>query len=171
MDCDTLLPLVLQAAENREHELSAPDQERLTTHLAACAECRRAVDDQRAVRSVLTARVDAEPPSDLASRVLSQVNTGASWTELFRWRTWTLRLAPVAAALVLWAVTIGGGASESSQSVGLSDITESWAFTEPEIDARPAFTLLGQDDVSGGELLDAFLSAEPDDVPIVGDSL
>ena len=170
MNCDTLLPLVLEAAENREHQLSAADRERLSTHLAECSHCRQTVDEQRDVRNVLTARVDAEPSRDFAARVSAEVTATVSWTELLRWRTWTLRLAPVAAALVVLALT-AGGSTESSEPARLADLTESWAFTGLEVDTRPAFTLLGQDDVSGGELLDAVLSAEPDDVPIVGDSL
>ena len=171
MKCDRLLPLLLEAAENRENELSATDRQRLRAHLAECAACRQAIAEQRAVRNTLTARADADPPPDLAAQVVARLATGASWSDVFQWRTWTLRLAPVAAVLGLVALTGGGGVSESSEPAGLADLTESWAFVESELDARPAFTLLGRDDVSGGDLLEAVLSAEPDDLPIVGNSL
>lgn len=170
MKCETLLPLVLEAVENRDERLSATDREQLRAHLAECVACREAIAEQRVVRNMLAARVDAEPPPNFAAHVVARMARGASWSELFAWRTWTLRLAPVAAVLLVLAFA-GGETSESSQPEGLADLTESWAFVELDFDSRPAFTLLGENDVSGGELLEAVLSAEPDDVPVAGDSL
>jgi hypothetical protein len=48
-----------------------------------------------------------------------------------------------------------------------AELAESWAFGDDE--APPAFTLWGQEDVAGDLLLDAILSAEPDDTLSGGD--
>lgn len=170
MTCDPLIPLLLYAAEAREAELSAADRQQLRVHLEECVHCRQALDEQRAVRSRVAARPDAEPPPDFVGRIVAKAATETSWSELVRWRTWTLRLTPVAAALVIVALAGADGDTSFSETDELASLIDSWAFAGAEIDARPAFTLLGQAGVGGDELLEAVLSAEPDDLPVVEDS-
>ena len=180
MSCEAWRPLLTQAAENRLDGLNATDQKSLTVHLAQCPECRDALDDQRAVREALSTRGDAPVPAGFAGRVASVVSVGAAstsavdvapaWVEMLRWRTWSYRLAPLAAGLLLFGVVTARSASESGESVGLSDLAESWAFGAQDMDARPAFTVWGQGDVGGDALLDAVLSAEPDEPLTEGDA-
>ena len=147
-------------------ELDPQTRQALTDHLAGCRDCREALDEQRTVRRLLTSRVDARPPTGFAERVVSRLDTGPSWMDALRWRTWTYRLAPVAAGLLVfavvttWATTPTGNATETTD--GLPDLAESWAFGEQDVDARPAFTLWGRDDVTPDMLLEALLSVEPD---------
>ena len=81
---------------------------------------------------------------------------------MLRWRTWTYRLVPVATGLLLLGLaTARSTPTQAESAVGLSELTEAWAFGEEG--TTPAFTLWGQENVAGGLLLDAILSAEPDE--------
>ena len=163
MSCDTWFPMLLVAAEDRLDELDVTERDRLTAHLARCTDCRDALDEQRAVRAVLTARRDAQVPAGFAARVAAQVTVDSSWIDLLQWRTWSFRLAPLAAGLLLVAVVTARSASSASETAGLSDLAEVWAFGGQGTDAQPAFTTLGQDGMSGDMLLDTILSAEADE--------
>ena len=162
MSCETFVPALLQAAADGLDALSAADRDALRRHLEQCAECRRDLEAQRAVRAALTSRVDAEAPVGLVARVVSEIDAGRSWVELLRWRTWTVRLAPVAAGLLILGLVTARDTSDATESVvGVSELAESWAFGEQG--TTPVFTLWGQDDVAGDLLLDAVLSADPDE--------
>lgn len=191
MSCDTWRPLLVQAAENSLDALNETERESLATHLTHCDECRTDFDDQRAVRQALNTRLDAVPPAGFAQRVASavateslldratasssssQANIEATWVDMLRWRTWSFRLAPLAAGLLLFGVVTARTTAQTDADeldvIGLSDLAESWAFGGSEIDTRPAFTVLGQGDVNGDVLLDAILSAEPDEPLAEGD--
>lgn len=163
MSCDTWLPILLVAAEDRLDELDVTDRDRLAAHLARCADCRDALDEQRAVRAVLTTRRDAPVPAGFATRVAAHVTVGSSWIDLLQWRTWSFRLAPLAAGLLLVAAATTRSAPSAGEAAGLSDLAEVWAFGGQGSDTQPAFTILGQDGISGDMLLDTILSAEADD--------
>ena len=169
MSCDKWLPMLLLTADNRQHELDATAVQRLTAHLAECAECRQALDEQRTVVEVLATRKDARVPAGFAARVVSHVDVAGDWVDLLRWRIWTYRLAPVAAGLLLLAFVAIPGRGESTQVTGIPELAEVWAFGSHEGDSLPAFVLLGQENVSGALLLDVILSTEPDEPLTVGD--
>ncbi len=169
MSCESWLPTLLQAAEDGLDTLSRPDRDSLEAHLETCADCRLALEEQQAVRDALTARVDAAVPPGFSTRVVSQLDVGVSWVDMLRWRTWSYRLAPVAMGLLVFGLVTARSAGEPDESVGLAELAEVWAFGEEHADTRPAFTLWGQEDVSGDVLLDTVLSAEPDEVLAVGD--
>ena len=160
MSCAEWLPLVLQAAENHLDDLDAAERGQLETHLAHCAGCRTALEDQRVVREVLTARVDEAVPRGFADRVVSRVTPGLRWVDVLSWRMWTYRLAPVATGLLLFSLLTASSASEADLAVGLPDLAEEWAFRG---DVSPSFEVWGYEDVSGGQLLDLVLSAEADE--------
>ena len=166
MSCDAWLPLVLQAAESGLDDLDAAERNRLESHLALCAGCRAALEDQRAVRQALTSRADAAVPYGFAERVVSRVTPGLRWVDVLSWRTWTYRLAPVATGLLLFSL-LTGTATEADRPVGLPDLAEAWAFGG---DVSPSFEVWGYEDVSGDVLLDVVLSAEPDEPLMEGDS-
>jgi anti-sigma factor RsiW len=81
------------------------DRERLLdAHLAECDHCRRALADQVRVHEALAATPTARPPADFTARVNARIDDSEGWLGLADFRAWTLRLAPVAAAVVLIAM-------------------------------------------------------------------
>ena len=164
MNCERWLPALMEAADDRLDDVSRSDRDGLMAHLEDCAACRLALQEQRAVRDALTARADTEVPAGFTARVLSAVDLApsSSWVDMLRWRTWTYRLVPVATGLLLLGLaTARSTPTQAESAVGLSELTEAWAFGEEG--TTPAFTLWGQENVAGGLLLDAILSAEPDE--------
>lgn len=164
MNCERWLPTLMEAVDDRLDDVNRSDRDGLMAHLEQCAACRLALQEQRAVRDALTARTDAEVPAGFTARVLTAADLGPSlsWVDMLRWKTWTYRLVPVATGLLLLGLVTARSAPDPAESaVGLSELTEAWAFGEEG--TTPAFTLWGQDDVAGGLLLDAILSAEPDE--------
>ena len=158
----------MEAADDRLDDVSRSDRDGLMAHLEDCAACRLALQEQRAVRDGLTTRADAEVPAGFTARVLSAVDLApsSSWVDMLRWRTWTYRLVPVATGLLLLGLVTARSTptqadSAAESAVGLSELAEAWAFGEEG--TTPAFTLWGQENVAGGLLLDAILSAEPDE--------
>jgi len=107
-------------------------------------------------------------PTGFAHRVFAGVTAGPTanperaWVELLRWRTWSYRLAPLAAGLLLFGVTSARN-MPADTPVDLSELGESWAFDTEGAEERPIFTLWGYSEVDGAVLLDAILSAEPDE--------
>ncbi len=166
MSCERWRPMLLKAVDDSLDDVSRSDRHGLMAHLEQCAECRLALEEQRTVRVALTYRADAEVPAGFAARVLSEVDLGPSWVDMLRWKTWTYRLVPVATGLLLLGLVTARSVPDPSESVvGLSELAEAWAFGEQG--RAPAFTVWGQDDVAGDLLLDAILSADPDE-PLAG---
>jgi hypothetical protein len=94
-----------------------------------------------------------EVRGDFVARVNARIDATAGWFGLADFRTWTLRLAPAAAALALVAVFWSAPASSGrvpSGSAGEAVDTDA-AFT-------PASSTDWQKDVSGDALLDAALT-------------
>lgn len=76
----------------------------LDAHLAECDGCRRALADQVRVLEVLAATPVVSPRGDFAARINARIDESGGWLGLADFRAWTLRLAPVAAALALIAM-------------------------------------------------------------------
>jgi mycothiol system anti-sigma-R factor len=55
-------------------ELAAPDQERVTEHVAGCRACRAAVDEQQWVRATLRAMEREQAPAALRGRILAALD-------------------------------------------------------------------------------------------------
>lgn len=107
-------------------------------------------DDQRLVASVLTSMPPPDVPADFVSRVNARIDETVGWFGLADFRLWTLRLAPLAAALgliaVLWPAAAATRTAATSGDVPVSSATFS-----------PASAADWQQDVSAGALLDAAL--------------
>ena len=163
MSCKEWTPALLRAADDRLDD--ADEAARLAAHLQGCAACRQALAEQKAARLALAGRADAAAPPGLAARVLSAVQEGPRWMELLRWRTWTYRLAPVAAGLLLLAgLAVRSAANQPAAGEGnVAELVDVWTYGAAEGGELPAYALLGQDGVSGERLLDAILSAAPDE--------
>ena len=171
MSCKEWLPALLRAADDGWTASGATERGPLAEHLDRCAECRQALAEQRVVRRALAARADAPVPAGFAAHVLADVHMVPRWMDLLRWRTWTYRLAPVAAALLVMAGLAVRSAADPTpaEAGGVAGLVDVWTFGGPESGELPAFALLGQDDVGGDLLLDVILSTEPDETLLLGD--
>ena len=132
MTCRQAEPLLARAAEGT---LDAGRCAALALHLDACADCRDALDAQRAVRRLLAARPPAPAPLGFATRVMANLParepvSGAAWLDVLNWRAWTLRLAPLAGALFVGAAVGLGSTSGEAGAPELSDVVTAWVAEE-----------------------------------------
>lgn len=158
MRCDEAEPLLLRRLERR---LGAAESQRVERHLALCERCRATVETQERVAAVLSARPAVEAPVGFAHRVMANLDTSPGWLELLNWRVWTCRLAPVAAAMVVVAV-LGFGSTKTTEPLEFSDLVADWVVDE-DAGALPAFSLLWQEAVADETLLEAVLTANPNE--------
>lgn len=133
----------------------------LEAHLDGCPACREAAGGQRDVAALLAARPDAAPPLGFATRVMAHLDAPPTWLDVINWRRWTVRLAPVAAALLVVAA-VGLGRAEAVEPIEFSELVTDWVG-EDDAAAPPGFSLLWQGEVSGDVLLEAVLTASPDE--------
>jgi anti-sigma factor RsiW len=125
-----MVGLILASVEG---VLDPASRARLEAHAATCAGCRRALDEQAAVKRMLADLPPVEVSRGFAARVRERVEQRPWWMPAGNWRLWTLRLAPIAALLTMLAwvplqsdasgtVTTGTVTTTASGSV-----LESWA--------------------------------------------
>ena len=185
MTCRQAEPLLARAADGT---LDADRSAALALHLAACADCRAALDAQRAMRELLVERPAAPVPVGFATRVMASLPdtgrepfarpagrppaTAAGLLDAVNWQAWTLRLAPVAGALFVGAA-IGLGPSTEVAEAGVSDyadVVTEWMAEEtadgevPETTAADAMARLWQDaeETTDDLLIDVLLATDPD---------
>lgn len=164
MNCAEARPLILRGAEGR---LELEAQQELAGHLGTCHACWQAFEDQQLVIDALANRPDAAPSLGFPGRVIASLDVTQAWLDAPSWRVWTFRLAPVAAALFVVAA-FGLGPSERAEPLEFSDLVAAWVTdTEEDADALPTFTLFWRQDVTDDTLLDAVLTADPDE-PLAG---
>jgi predicted anti-sigma-YlaC factor YlaD len=148
--------LIARAADN---SIAAADRVTLDAHLAVCEACRGELDAQREARALLVAR-PIVPVRDLSAAIRRQLEREASpaesWIDLFNWRAWSLRLAPVAAALVILAVFVAGNVTATESS----EVTTAAADTDASASVASA---LYSTDVSEEALLNLLLRANADE--------
>ena len=154
MQCHEIESLVMRRLGGR---LDGDAAAQLDRHLDECVSCRDTLDAQRAVAGVLAARPAAEVPLGFTTRVMAELEAVPGWLDLINWRIWTVRLAPVAAALVVVAV-LGFGPTEAAAPIEFSDLVTEWVADE-ETGAAPPFSVLWQDEVTDETLLEAVLTA------------
>lgn len=176
MTCQEAEPLLARAADG---SLGTGRNPALARHLRDCAACREALAVQRAARDLLAGRPDVPVPPGFATRVMAnlpqrQPPAAAAWLEVLNWRAWTLRLAPVAGALFVWAA-LGLGPSEEIARAGaveFSDLATAWvddaaAGDDAAGDAAGAgldtasWLWQGENEVTDDLLLDVLLAADP----------
>jgi anti-sigma factor RsiW len=159
LDCSDCERLIARAADDPTGV--AGDLRRLNAHLAACAACRSALGDQRAVATALAARPPAALPVGFHERLATRLDGEASWLPLVNWRAWTVGLAPIAAALLLVAwltpdadtsTTTSSAATAASQTAPTFD---TWAASNVR---SPAAAALLQPDITGDSLLEVVLT-------------
>ena len=157
MRCDDVERAVIARAAGR---LNPAGVGRLEAHLDGCPACREAVAGQEEVAAVLSARPVAEPPFGFATRVMAHLDGPPTWLDVINWRRWTVRLAPVAAALLVVA-GVGLGPTEAVEPIEFSDLVTDWVGAA-EAAESPALSLLWQEEVSDDTLLEAVLTSGPD---------
>ena len=174
MRCEQAESLLARAADGL---LDADRQADVDRHIALCAACREALDAQRSARALLAARHDAAlrpgfttrvmanlPAQDPAGAVDDAAGTASDWLELLNWRAWTIRLAPLAATLMVAAAlgvgTATNGTDEPAEAIAFTDLAAAWAI---EDGTTEAVTRLWQND-AGAEgddlLLDLLLAGQ-----------
>ena len=158
MRCDDVERAVIARAAG---PLDPAGVERLEAHLDGCPACREAAAAQRDVAAVLSARPDGVPPLAFATRVMAHLDDPPTWLDVIDWRRWTVRLAPVAAALLVVAV-VGLGPAEAVEPIEFSDLVTDWVGVD-DAAGPPAFSLLWQEEVTVDTLLEAVLTASPDE--------
>ncbi len=159
LTCERAKPLLARLADGA---LDGAARVALEGHLAGCAACRVEREAQREVLTVLRARPAAEAPPWLAARISAEIAAESGLLGLADWRGWTLRLAPLAAGLLIAALVWGGLSSTSSPGVSLSPIVETWVMGD-RTDGLPATAVFWQSDVSADTLLMTVLRSGPDD--------
>ena len=104
-------------------------------------------EDQEAVAAILASRAQPDVPADFVARVNARIDATAGWFGLADFRLWTLRLAPLAAALGLFAVLWPAAAPTGTATVPAATAA---GFS-------PASATDWQQDVSAEALLEAAL--------------
>jgi anti-sigma factor RsiW len=154
MRCDDAERAVMRRAAGR---LDPAGVQRLEAHLDGCPACREAAGSQQEVAAILSARPDAAPPLGFATRVMAHLDSPPTWLDVINWRRWTVRLAPVAAVLLVVAA-VGFGPADAVEPIEFSDLVTDWVEADG---TPPGFSLVWQDDVADDTLLEAVLTANP----------
>jgi hypothetical protein len=121
----------------------------LRAHLEQCASCRSALETQRLVAAWLRMRPVDHISPDFAARLAARLDDVSGWFGIADWRVWTLRLAPLAAALALAIVL-----SETSSSPSVT--LEEWAVG----DASSTASLVYQGHLTSESLIETMLTGE-----------
>ena len=194
MTCRQAEPLLARAADGT---LDADRSAALALHLVDCADCREALDAQRAMRVLLGERAAAPVPVGFATRVMANLPetsrrtfarparrepaTAAGWLDAVNWQAWTLRLAPVAGALFVGAA-IGLGPSTEVAEAGVSDyadVVTAWMAEEttdsevPEAAPDDTVARIWQDveESTDDLLIDVLLATDPEgDLPAANEA-
>ena len=155
--CAAFTSLLVRVADGTA---SVQEQSRLHAHMATCASCAAALDDQRGVHAWLRSQPVTGASLGFDTRVMASIRAEAEgrargWLDSLDFRRWTWRLVPVAAALVLAAVSVTGPdtGSQLETAPTVNTTTDTW----------PVSSALWSDTVSESSLLSLMLSANADD--------
>lgn len=165
LSCEEAAPFIVRLSDEDE-SLDAASRAQLDAHLARCADCRAALETQREVAGWLRSRPVDRVPDEFAARLSRRLDEEARtdqsmpWLGIADWRVWTLRLAPLAALLLLFVLL---GASVDAQPT-----IDDWTLGSD--DGSSAATLLLQSDVSSDSLTESLVTGElPSGVEGAGD--
>jgi predicted anti-sigma-YlaC factor YlaD len=150
--CDLVLELLARDAAGRA---DAGARAAIEEHVGACSACREAREAQAAVVAILAAVPEAPLPVGFAARLSARLDDRASWIDLFDWRRWTLRLAPLAAALLIAALMGEPVNTAPQESDTLAQAVETWA--SGSVNGGSVSSALIEADVSSEALLETAL--------------
>lgn len=160
MSCDDALPLMIADLEGR---LDESQRALLRQHLAGCEACRAAADGQADVAAVLASRPDEDVAPSFASDVAARLAEESGWFGLADWRRLALRLAPVAALLLVAGFVVERATTTTVSEPAthtLSSMVETLAVGES--DRVPVTSVLWQANASDDTVLLAVLAAPSD---------
>ena len=117
--CDDAQRLMARAAD------SSTGDERFDAHLASCEACRAMLDGQRQIARMLRERDAAGAVPGFASRLSARLDgeSADGFFDVIDWRTWTVGLAPMAAAFML-AAYLGVGAGTTVETADTTAAAE-----------------------------------------------
>ena len=90
---------------------------------------------------------------------MARLDRPPTWLEVIDWRRWTVRLAPVAAAIAVVAA-VELGPAEAVEPIEFSDLVTDWVGAD-DAATLPSFSVLWQDEVTDDTLFEAVLTAGP----------
>ena len=100
MTCDDAKQVLMDELAGR---LDAARGQQLHEHLAACSTCREMAGAQADVSRILASRPETPVRADFAARLAGEIARRSGWLGLADWRWLSVRLAPIAALLLLAA--------------------------------------------------------------------
>jgi Putative zinc-finger len=121
-------------------------------HLASCAGCRSALEEQRLVAGILRSRPPLGLSATFVARLASRLDETSGWLGILDWRTWTFRLAPVALALAI-ASLFGGSAPTTETSTATLD-----TWTRSVAEPSSAASAVWEEGTSSDALLETMLT-------------
>jgi hypothetical protein len=113
------------ADENGPGAPGAEERAELEAHVAECAACHEALQEQRLVSAILRSRPALPPSPAFARRLSSRLDDASGWLGILDWQVWTFRLAPVAVALAIAALFAGTTPVPEASSATLDTWTHS----------------------------------------------
>lgn len=155
MHCTDAKPLLARLADG-DSSLGMDAREELLSHVAACAACHAAVEEQRDVAAWLRGRPASVPRPGLVARVSARIDAERpqagldGWLGLANWRRWTAALVPLAAALLVAAFVDLSSTSSSTTANGVAPTLDEWTVA-----GAPAML---QPSVTGEALIEAVLT-------------
>ena len=149
LSCDEAARAIVRWSDD-DKALDSATRATLDAHVRTCAECRAALETQRNVAAWLRSRPPDRVSEQFAARLAARLDEASGWLGVADWRTWTLRLTPVAALL---AVFVLFGSSQSDTTLTLDD------WTLDTDDSSSTATLLLQSDVNPDVRLDALIES------------
>ena len=155
LSCDEAATYIVRLSDEDE-TLDASARALLDGHLAICADCRSALETQREVAGWLRSRPVDRVPDDFAARLSRRLDEEARadqmmpWLGIADWRVWTLRLAPLAALLLLFVLL--GSSADAQPTI------DDWTLGSE--DGSSAAALLLQSDVSSDSLAESLVTGE-----------
>jgi hypothetical protein len=152
MLCTDATQLIARLADEPA-ALDAGIRARLDGHLEECLECRSALLTQQAVAGWLRMRPPDQLTPGFSTRLAARLDEASGWFGLADWRAWTLRLAPVAAALAL-ATYLGLGLGSASP---VQPTIDEWTLGAPAVSTE---SLLWESGVTPESVVESMLTGE-----------
>ena len=156
MNCEDVNEVLIEYQDGRLDDRRCRNVDQ---HLAACAACRETAAGQRAVSTVLASRPEARMPAAFAARVSARI-AGDGWFAVADWRWWSVRFAPIAAALLIAAGIVIEREAQPSDDRSLASVVETLAAGES--DSLPVTSVLWQQDAPDDSVLLTVLTAPAD---------
>jgi len=157
MNCEDVNEVLIEYQDGRLDDRRCRDVDQ---HLAACAACRETAAGQRAVSTVLASRPEARMSAAFAARVSARIAGDGTWFAVADWRWWSVRFAPIAAALLIAAGIVIEREAQPSDDRSLASVVETLAAGEN--DSLPVTSVLWQQDAPDDSVLLTVLTAPAD---------